>query len=415
MKALVLCGGIPQAALIKELKSRNITVLLADMNEKVLARQYADEFYPISVLDVDAIRNLAIEKKVDFLITVCADQVLQVVAEVSEDLGLPCYIDFETAKNVSKKSFMKRIFSENGVPTSPFVVMETFDEAKVAHLRYPMVVKPVDAYSSRGVTKVGSLDELKAAFDKAVKISRTGNAIVEEFVEGDEITVDVYVEEGKAHVLCLSNLDKIGEDGKFIINRSRIPADVSDEIKAAIAAAAQRIADAFGLKNTPMLIQLISDGKKIYVVEFCARTGGGIKFLMIKKFSGFDVVKAVVDLTLGKKPHVERKQAPATFTVNEFLYCHPGTFDHLEGFEELLKEGVLTEYSQFKSSGTVFGEINGSGDRVAYFSIEADSRAELIERHRIANAKLRAVSSDGKDLIRHDLLDKYSGGEKDTK
>ncbi|MEE0927939.1 MAG: ATP-grasp domain-containing protein, partial [Acutalibacteraceae bacterium] len=347
-KALVLCGGIPQIALIKELKSRGFTVLLADMNENVAARPYADEFHKVSVLDVEGVKNLAASQKVDCVLTVCADQVLQVTAEVSEALGLPCYIDFETAENVSKKSYMKEIFKKNGVPTSDFVILDKLDEEKIAHLRYPLIVKPVDAYSSRGVTKVTDKKDLSAAFDKAVGISRAGFAVVEEFVEGNEISVDVYVEEGKAHVLCLTDLYKIGEGGKFIINRSRIPATATAAVKEKIADAAQRIAHAFGLKNTPMLIQLISDGENISVVEFCARTGGGIKFLMIKKFSGFDVVKAVADLTLGEKPHVEPFTPAKTITVNEFVYCHPGTLSELCGFEELLADGTIADYKQFK-------------------------------------------------------------------
>lgn len=407
MKALVLCGGVPQIALIKELKSRGIRTLLADMNENVGARAYADEFFKVSVLDVDAIRDLAKQQNVDFLITVCADQVLQVVAQVSEDLGLPCYIDFETAENVSKKSYMKTIFAENGVPTSQFVIMDKLDTAKIAHLSYPLIIKPVDAYSSRGVTKVTSPENLQAAFDIAINISRSKNAIVEEFVEGDEVTVDAYIEEGKAHVLCLTNLYKIGEDGKFIINRSRIPAKVSEDIANQIKDAVQKIADSFGLVNTPMLVQLITDGKKISVVEFCARTGGGIKFLMIKKISGFDVVKAVVDLTLGNIPHVEEFTPPQSITVNEFLYCNEGTLDHLEGFDELLDEGVIVDYKQFKLSGAEFGKINGSGDRVAYISIEADTYEELKKKHTIANSRIKAISTDGKDLIRHDLIEKY--------
>lgn len=411
MKALVLCGGVPQIALIKELKSRGIKTLLADMNEKVAARKYADEFYKVSVLDIDAVRTLAKEQKVDFVITVCADQVLQVMAQVSEELGLPCYIDFKTAENVSKKSFMKTVFAENGVPTSRFVLMDEFCEEKISNLDYPLIVKPIDAYSSRGVCKVTSLEELKVAFEKAKKISRSGGVIVEEFVEGDEITVDVYVEDGKAQVLCLSNLYKIGEDGKFVINRSRIPALLSEEKKEQIRDAAQKIADAFGLKNSPMLIQLISNKDKISVVEFCARTGGGVKFLMIKKISGFDVVKAVVDLTLGEKPHYEKKETTPAVTVNEFVYCNPGVFDHLEGFEELLNEGVITEYSQFKAEGAEFSTINGSGDRVAYFSIEAQTPEEVLKRHKIANERIRAISKENKDLIRHDLISKFCNEE----
>lgn len=408
MKALVLCGGVPQIALIKELKSRGITTVLADMNEKVKAREFADKFYPVSVLDVEAVKQVAIDEKVDFVITVCADQVLQVVAQVAEELGLPWYIDYETAENVSKKSYMKKIFWENGVPTTKFVILAEFDAEKLAHLEYPLIVKPVDAYSSRGVAKVTNEDELRAAFDIAVNISRTKTAIVEEFAEGDEVSVDIYVEEGKAHILCLTNLYKIGEDGKFIINRSRIPALVSEDIAEQITDAAQKIAAAFGLRNTPMLVQLITDGKKINVVEFCARTGGGIKFLMIKKFSGFDVVKAVVDLTLGEKPHVGEIQKPKNITVNEFVYCNPGVLDHVEGFEELLADGTICEYAVFKTASAEFKTINGSGDRVAFFSVEADTEEELMQKHMQANERIRAVSDEGKDLIRHDLIAKFT-------
>lgn len=406
-KALVLCGGIPQIALIKELKSRGVFAILADMNENVKAREYADKFYKVSVLDVEAIKQVAIDEQVDFLITVCADQVLEVVAKIAEELGLPWYIGAETAENVSKKSYMKKIFWENGVPTTKYVVLDRFDADKVKELNYPIIVKPVDAYSSRGVRKVENEDELKEAIAVATQISRTKTAIVEEFFEGDEISVDIYVEDGKTHVLCLTNIYKIGEEGKFIINRSRIPADVSRDIEKQISETVQKIATAFGLKNTPMLVQLISDGKNISVIEFCARTGGGIKFQMIKKISGFDVVKAVVDLTLGERPHVEEIRKANCITVNEFVYCNPGVLDHTEGFDELLSDGIIYDYSEFKMPGSSFGEIKGSGDRIAYFGIDAHSLEELKEKHRIANEKIRAISTDGKDLIRHDLIAKF--------
>ena len=407
MKALVLCGGLPQIAVAKELKSRGITVVMADMNDKVAGKAYADSFYPVSTLDVEGIKNVAITENVDFLISVCADQVLQVVAEISEDLGLPCYIDFDTAVNVSKKSYMKQIFVENGIPTSKHVILAQLDPTKISHLRYPLIVKPVDAYSSKGVKRVDNFAELIPAFADAVNISRTNTAVVEEFVVGDELTVDIYVEDGKAHVLCISNLYKIGEDGKFVINRSRIPGDVTPDIANQIADTAQKIATAFHLKNTPMLIQMISDGKQISVIEFCARTGGGIKFLMIEKFSGFDVIKAVVDLTLGHKPHVEPTQSVNKLTVNEFVYCHPGQVIHADGFDQLLEDGTIVEFSIFKALGTTFGKISSSSDRFAYFSVEAENEQELKRKHARANEMIRAIDPCGNDLIRHDLIAKF--------
>ncbi len=407
MKALVLCGGIPQIALIEELKSRGIITVLADKNERVEGRKYADIFYPVSTLDIERIKNVAIQEQVDFIITVCADQVLQVVAEVSEMLGLPCYIDYKTARNVSQKSYMKKIFEKNGIPTSKYSVMKNFDETMVKDISFPMIVKPVDSYSSRGVKKVYNIEELKNAFWKATEISRTDTAIIEEYVEGRELTVDVYVEGGEAKLLCISELDKISSVDRFVIYRTKYPADISDKILKLVEITAQKIADAFKLKNTPMLIQLLTNGEKISVVEFCARTGGGDKFRLIKKVSGFDVIKAAVDLELGKKPHAQKIFFEQKYIVNEFLYCKPGKFDHLEGFEELVQEGIITEYFQLKPSGAEFTSILSSGDRVAYFTIEDSDVRRLKERHKNANCRIKAVNVDGKDMLRHDLIDDY--------
>ena len=407
MKALVLCGGIPQIALIKELKSRGITTVLADMNEKVAAREYADIFYPVSTFDIPALTEVAKKEKVDFLITVCADQVLEVVAKISEDLGLPCYIDHATAVNVSNKAYMKRIFNESGVPTSKHVIMKELDETKLLGLEYPLMVKPVDSYSSRGVRKVYTPEELREGFADAVRISRTATAVVEEFVDGEELTVDVYVEGGKAHVLGISVSDKFPNDGKMVINRTRHPAMITPELKAKIADTADRIAVGFGLVDTPMLIQMISDGKRISVLEFCARTGGGIKFRLIKKFSGFDVIKAVVDLTLGEKPHVDTSAHRDVFIVNEFIYAKPGIFDHIEGFRELLDDGVITEYYQLKQPGMELKSPSSSGDRAAVFTLESDNLEDIKRKHAIAKDRVKVIGACGTDLARHDLMDEF--------
>ena len=405
MKALVLCGGLPQIELIKNLKIRGITTILADYNEKCIARPYADFFYPVSTLDVEGVKDLAVKEKVDFVITVCADQVLLVMAEVSDALNLPCYIDFETAKNVSNKNYMKQIFVKNNVPTTQFVCLKLFDPKAVSHLKYPIIVKPVDSYSSRGVKKVHNIIELEEAFAQAVNISRTKTAIIEEFFEGRELTVDVYVEDGKANLLSVSELYKIPGNNKFVIHRLIHPAPVSEDVVNKVKDTAQKIADGFGLKNTTMLIQLITDGKDVSVVEFCARTGGGVKFQFIKKVSGFDVVDAIVKLTLGENPHVGKLNKFDDIIVNEFLYCSEGVFDHIEGMDELVRAGIINDYSVFKSGGTEFSnEINSSGDRVAYFSIVAKNMDDARQRHKVANQTIKAISESGKDIIRHDLL-----------
>lgn len=404
MKALILAGGLPQIELIKQLKARGITTLLADGNAAPIARPYADLFCQLNIMDPEAVKELAVREKVDFLITVCADQVLLVVAQVSEALGLPCYIDYRTAQNVSDKKYMKEIFWRHNIPTSRYVEMQELDWERIRTLRYPLVVKPVDAYSSRGVRKVWNREELEACFREASQISRTGGVIVEEFVAGDEISVDVYVENGKAKILCVSNSEKISDADRFIIFRGRYPAAASREILAQIQRVAQQIADAFGLVDSPMLIQMIHDGERVSVLEFCARTGGNMKYLLIKRACGFDVIQAVIDLTLGEKPHVELLPPENRFIVNDFIYCRPGVFDHLEGFEELRQEGILADYHAIRPRGMVIRGISSSSDRIAGITVMADTLEEFNRKHRRIVDSVKILDADGNDLMRHDLL-----------
>ena len=377
---------------------------LADYNEAPVAKKYADKYYRVSTLDIDAIKAVAIEEKVDFLITVCTDQALHTVAKVSEDLGLPCYIDYRTALNVTNKEYMKTVFWQHGIPTAKFVIMREFEEEKISGMRYPLIVKPVDCNSSKGVRKCQNLEELKRFFADAVAFSRTNTAAVEEFVEGDEVTIDVYVENGKAKVLSVSNSDKIKGNDKFVIFRTIWPAAVNESVKRKIEDAAQKIADAFAIKNSPMLIQCLTDGENLYVIEFSARTGGGVKYLLIKRASGFDVVSAVVDLTLGKFPKLDQITAEQSYMINDFIYCKPGVFDHLEGFEELKAEGYLKDYYLFKWKGAEFDSINASGDRVAGYTVTGNTPEEVIAKQKVVRNRIRVVSSTGENMARTDLL-----------
>ena len=404
MKALVLAGGFPQIALIQDIKARGIEVVLADYNENPVAKPYADRYYQVSTLDVDAIARVAADEQVDFLITACTDQALLTVACVSERLGLPCYIDYQTALNVTNKAYMKEKFVEFGVPTAKHVIMGELDEASIRDMQYPLIVKPVDCNSSKGVKKVNNLDELKVAFADAVRLSRTDTAVVEDFIEGPELTVDAYIEDGVAHLLSVSNNEKIASDEKFVIFRTKYPAAISKDIYGQLQDTVQRIADAFELKNCPMLVQLITDGRRVFVLEFSARTGGGVKYLLIRKASGFDVISAVVDLTLGKKPHVDPDQPAFNYVANEFIYCHPGTFDRLDGFEELKEQGIIADYYQFKTSGATFDGVDSSGDRVCGFTVHGNTAEEIVENHRKAAARIRVLDVNGRDMMRHDLL-----------
>lgn len=405
MKALVLAGGLPQIDLIQKLKQRGIYTLLADYYEFPVARNYADKFYRISTLDVPAIRNLAIQEQIDFLITVCTDQALLTVAQVSEELGLPCYISYETARNVTNKEYMKKIMLEHNIPTAKYFISNMSVVKHIKDWCYPLIVKPVDCNSSKGVIKVNDNTELQHAFNTAVSLSRTKTAIVEEFIEGKELSVDAYIEDGIAKVLDITTSEKLLDEERFIIYRTWHPAQLDIVQRMKISVVVQQLAKAFNLYNVPLLVQMLANGNNVYVIEFSARTGGGAKYFTIKNRSGFDVVNAVIDLTLGLKPQVQQMEPKLKYAVDEYIYCKPGIYDHIEGFDMLKSKGVILEYYMFKWKGAVFTSIENSGDRLCGYTIEADTLDELYQKHFLCNNTIKAISTDGEDLIRHDLLE----------
>lgn len=405
MKALVVAGGMPQITLINQLKERGVETVLVDGSASPVALPYPDKFYNVNIFDIEAVKRVAVDEQVDFLITVCADQVLLVVAQISEELGLPWYLDYKTAKLVSDKELMKKLFVENGIPTSQYVVMDEFDIERTRYLQYPLIVKPVDAYSSKGVKKVLNEKELRTAFDEAKDISRSKKVIVEDFFDGEEISVDLFVEDGKVNILLISNSDKVKDDDYFAIFRGRCPVHASEELKAEIARVSQRIADVFCIKNAPMLIQMLTDGKKVTVLEFCARTGGAMKWLLIQHASGVDVIKGVIDLTMGIKPDIKVCEPETKYIVNDFIYCKPGVFDHLEGFDEQLEKGNITDCRMLRPKGWKFsGQITSSTDRLCGVTFQDNTLEEFNRKHREFVESVKVVDTEGNDIMRHDLL-----------
>ena len=397
LKALVLAGGVPQIELIQQLKKRGITTVLADGSENAVAKPYADIFYCINIFDIEAVKDIAVSEKVDFVLTVCADQVLLVMAQVSEMLGLPCYIDYQTAQNVSDKIRMKRIFAQTGIPTTKSVETSSFDPDTISILRYPLVIKPVDAYSSKGVRKANNEKELRTYYEEAHEISRSGGVIVEEYFSGDEISVDAFVVNGKAKILSITNSEKVNNSDRFVIYRGRYPAAVSQQVRQKIETIAQKIADGFGLKNCPLLVQLLHNGDEVSVLEFCARTGGNMKWLLIKHSCGVDVISATIDITLGIVPDVSIKETGNAIVVNDFIYCEPGIFDHFQGVEELLSQGYINEFYPSRIKGTLIKGVTCSSDRIA--GIDDFNRKE----EHILNT-LKVIDTNENDIFRRDLI-----------
>ena len=190
--AIVLGGTNPHVTLVNKLKKRGYYTVLIDYLPNPPAAKVADEHIKVSTMDQDAVLNISKSMNARLVITTNIDHANVTACYVAEKLGLPHPYSYETSLNVTDKSRMKKIMWDNDIPTSKYMVVTTINEVFEAGISYPFILKPTDSNGSRGVHKCLSREDVVAYFLDSVAASKTGKVIVEQFVDGVEVSYYPY-------------------------------------------------------------------------------------------------------------------------------------------------------------------------------------------------------------------------------
>lgn len=402
--AIVLAGTRPHILLIEKLKQRGFYVILVDYLDNPIAKPYADLHFQESTLNNEAVINIAREYNASLVISTCVDQANLTACYVSGKLGLPHPYSYETAMNVTDKLWMKKIMMENNIPTSKYYNISESMIQDIYDLKYPIIVKPADCNSSKGVRKVDDKKYLKEFINDALSLSRTHKAIIEEFVIGDEIGIDCFVQDGKAKVLMIKERRKINKNNNYIqqIYGCIWPMQVSEIVAKEAEIIANQITQAFGLITCALMIQAILCDNKIYVIEFGARIGGGESYSIIKRSTGFDYVEASIDSFLGNKIEQEYHN-PHEFYADNFIYTKKGTFDYIKVDEALEKDGIIEYCYPIKQPGSEIGEELSSNNRVGTFVVKSHSIDGLKEKIDKALRGIEVYDISGNPIMRKDI------------
>ena len=404
-KAIIMGGHNNHILLANKLKARGYYTILVDYLDSPPVAKLVDEHVQISTFDTDAVYALAKERQVDLIINCCLEHLNKGIARVAEELGLPMMYSYETALNVSDKRRMKRVMRDGGIPTTDFTVIESVDDLEQVQLQYPLFVKPADGSGSTGVNRASNPEELRRFAQIALDYSKGGSAIVEEEARGKECNVYCVIRGGKAEVLTLSEkYSEIGGDAKVTKAIASLwPANVSERALQNIRAAAQGIADAFGLKTTPMFMQLKVDGDQINLIEFACRMAGGYSYRNILSKLQFDYYDFTIDAFEGKLPEVHVQDNGKRCVIHS-LYAAPCVFDRIEGLAALKEAGVVADYLVVRPSGTEVTERSANKEKVGFFLVQDDTVDGLLERVRTVFDAIEAYDVEGRKVLRRDTI-----------
>ena len=330
-KMMILGASALQVPAIKKAKELGYQIILVDYDENAVGFALADVKLVVSTLDQDEVYRQALIYRPDVVMTSTSDGPVRTAAYVNEKLGKRPDLSYENALCATIKNKMRDRLKECGVPIPEYYAAadyEAFSEA-VDKLEGDCIVKPADNAGSRGVVhmdyKVHQGEQLEyetlarkesaermAAYYRAIYHYSRGNArngtvMVEEYMHGPEVSVEIMVIEGEPHILTIT--DKFITPPPYFVELAHCePSRLDEETQERIRKVAVQAVRAIGIENAPahVEIKVTEDGPKI--VELAARLGGDfITSRLVPLSTGIDMVGASVLLATGEVPDLTPK------------------------------------------------------------------------------------------------------------
>ncbi len=300
-KIMIVAGGMWQIPLVKKAKEMGHYVICSNLYEDSPAFPYADACEVANVLDKEANLKIAQKYMPDAVISDQSDIAVPTVAYVNEKLGLRG-IGTERAKIFTNKYAMREHCKKHGFHIPDYKLCETLEEAETFLQKYKkIIIKPLDSQSSRGVFTICSKEELKEHFDEAMEYSNTVQAILtEEYIGGDEFTIDGVCVEGIHYPLCVSIKQQYEHNPN--ISRALYFSHYSekydyDKLRETNKKMVESIGLPFGLTHAEYKF----DKGNFYLIEMAARGGGSnLSSKIVPAMSGVDNYEFLIRSALGQ-------------------------------------------------------------------------------------------------------------------
>lgn len=379
---MILGGSILQLPAIKKAIKKGLKVIVVDMDPDAIGFKESGVIKEvISTIDIPKVLDAARRHKIDGIMTLASDMPIRTIAVVSKELGL-VGVSEDTALKTTNKGYMRNALLEDNVPIPDFYnvsIKEKYLEAvsSIQKNNFKCIVKPSDNSGSRGVTLITNYesDDIEKAYEHAKQYSRSGGIIVEEYMEGPEVSVETLTIDSVCHVIQIT--DKLTTGAPYFVEMGHSqPSQLPKEIISKIKDVAKRANHAVGIKNGPSHteIKVTKNGPKI--VELGARLGGDcITTHLVPLSTGVDMVECCINIALGKEIDYDPKIKKAS--AIRYVNSKSGKIKSIEGIEEAYIEGIK-QISIVHGVGDYAKEIQSSTDRVAFVIAQMDSVSEAI-------------------------------------
>ena len=401
MKTLLILGaGKEQVAAFEAARAKAIRTIALDMNPNAPAGVLADEFYPVSTRDRDAILKFVREypSKIDGVMTIASD-IPHMVSAAAKIVGAP-HIPVDVAELCVHKLHMKEKLWDDGVNVPAFARIESASDLKTfaAKVGYPIVVKPVDSSGARGVQRLSAGMDLDAAYAYANSYSFGGGVIAEKFLSGLQISTEGLMHDGVFHCTGFADRNYSRQDDAvpfMVEDGGDIPTVLDDAAKALIEAEFEKATRALGIDWGPSKGDMImgEDGKP-YVIEIAARlSGGNFCYDKVPWSTGVDIVDILVDMAVGNPVDAARFTPTRSLATSQrYFFPAPGVIRDIRGLDAVAG-GAIRKVDVWARPGDAVAAAENHPSRVGYVISCAPTRAQAVAAAESAIARVQFVTS----------------------
>lgn len=361
-KAIILGTGSAQKDAVEYLKRNGWYVIGCSYRHEGPALSLVDRFELIDIRNASALHSLAVRENVRFVYSVGSDIAMPVISEIAASLGLPYFASHETAALMQNKTQLRKYLGSKNVSKIPWRRV-----ASVADLEgwsiYPAILKPACSQGQRGIFQVHSKKEASQRIAEAMSHSIDGIAIIEKFLDGLELSANLFLANGNIRFLMYSNRHVLENTPGGIPRSHEMPPDLSGHDQQEMDRLIHRTVRALELKNGPVYFQLklTSDGPCL--IEAAPRLDGCHLWRLIKMSTGVDLLAATFLLLQGEDVEAPlRGTAPARYTL-DFFHGSPGSLFS----KKSLKIPSNPEFIEFYyNDGEEIKAVNGRFEKIGY-------------------------------------------------
>ena len=380
-KLLFLGGPVFQIPMIEKAKAMGLRVGIVDRDEEAAARPYADDFFRASLLDRDEVFSVVEHYHPDGVICGACDTSVQTAAAVCEHFNLPGNT-MAIAKRATDKLLMLKAFERGGVPhpAYQFIPRDAVATA-LPTLPYPLISKPVDSSGSRGINLITCPEEYLAKVTESSEAGRSGDILLEEYLDGNEISVEVVVLRGEPYVLQVTDKITTGTPHFCEIGHSQ-PAALSGALRQKVEVVAKGACRAVGLQNSPAHIEMKLTKNGPRMVEMGARMAGDTisTYLIDTSLQGVDMAETAIRIALGEDFELPAYRNSGEWSAVRMIGSRKGTLTSMSGTEAARAVPGVVNVTFMGKVGRHYEAARSNSDRVGFVVAKGASAKQAQQR-----------------------------------